>query len=60
MDHRSDPPEAAARRHRVTDLLRLVDDLRRIAYDTSLSDGDAMRRVRDRFLTYDRPEGSAS
>jgi hypothetical protein len=32
---------------RIADVLRLVDDLRAIAFDRSLSDGDVARRVRD-------------
>jgi hypothetical protein len=34
-------------------LLRLVDDVRRLAYDRSLDDADRARRIRDRFGVYD-------
>jgi hypothetical protein len=37
----------------MADLLRLVGDLRRLAYDRSLDDGDRARRMRDRFGVYD-------
>jgi hypothetical protein len=36
-------------RHNWADLLRLVDDLRRLAYDRTLDDGDRARMIRDRF-----------
>ena len=36
------PPEP---RHGWADLLRLVDDVRRLAYDRSLAPDDAMRRI---------------
>jgi hypothetical protein len=34
-------------------LLRLVGDVRRLAYDRSLAPDDAMGRIRDRFGVYD-------
>jgi hypothetical protein len=40
-------------RHSWAELLRLVDDLRRLAYDRSLDDADRARRIRDRFGVYD-------
>jgi hypothetical protein len=40
-------------RHGWADLLRLVGDVRRLAYDRSLAPDDAMRRIRDRFGVYD-------
>ncbi|HEU0212947.1 MAG TPA: hypothetical protein VFR13_02595 [Jiangellaceae bacterium] len=40
-------------RHGWADLLRLVGDVRRLAYDSSLAPDDAMRRIRDRFGVYD-------
>jgi hypothetical protein len=36
-------------RHSWTDLLRLVDDVRRLAYDRSLAPDGAMRHIRDAF-----------
>ena len=40
-------------RHGWADLLRLVDAVRRLAYDRTLADDDAMRRIRDAFAEYD-------
>jgi hypothetical protein len=40
-------------RHSWADLLRLVDDLRRLAHDRTLDDADRARRIRDRFGEYD-------
>ena len=40
-------------RHGWAELLRLVGDLRRLAYDRALAPDDAMRRIRDRFGVYD-------
>jgi hypothetical protein len=37
------PPD----RHSITDLLRLVDELKRLAFDRSLDDADRSRRIRD-------------
>jgi hypothetical protein len=37
----------------LADLLRLVDGVRRLAYDSSLAPDDAMRRIRDRFGVHD-------
>jgi hypothetical protein len=45
------PPEPA--RHGWAELLRLVDALRRLAYDFTLAPDDAMRRIRDAFCDYD-------
>jgi hypothetical protein len=45
------PPEPG--RHGWTDLLRLVDDIRRLAHDHSLDDADRARRIRDRIGEYD-------
>jgi hypothetical protein len=44
--------------HGWADLLRLVGDVRRLAYDRSLAPDDAMRRIRDRFLDYDHPDAN--
>jgi hypothetical protein len=44
------PPEPT---HNWADLLRLVGDVRRLAYDRSLDDADRARRIRDRFGEYD-------
>jgi hypothetical protein len=44
------PPE---RPHTWAELLTLVGDLRRLAYDRSLDDADQARRIRDRFGVYD-------
>jgi hypothetical protein len=46
------PPQEPGH-HNWAELLRLVDDVRRLAYDCSLGPGDAMRRIRDRFGVYD-------
>ena len=46
------PPQAPGR-HGWADLLRLVGDVRRLAYDRSLAPNDAMRRIRDTFGVYD-------
>ena len=40
-------------RHSWTDLLRLVDDVRRLAHDRSLAPDGAMRHIRDVFGVYD-------
>jgi hypothetical protein len=48
------PTEPA--RHSIAELLRLVGAIRRIAYDITLSPGDALRRVRDAFADYDDPD----
>ena len=50
------PTTPEPRRHAWADLLRLVGDLRRLAYDRSLDDGDRARRIRDRFGLYDDGE----
>jgi hypothetical protein len=39
--------------HSCADLLRLIDDLRRLAYDRSLDDADRARRIRDRLGEHD-------
>jgi hypothetical protein len=51
--HASGPPSP---QHTWADLLRLVGAIQRIAYGRSLEPDDQMRRVRDLFLAYDRPE----
>jgi hypothetical protein len=50
------PPEPG--HHGIAETLRLVDVLRRLAYNRSLAPDDAMRRIRDAFAEHDRPEGS--
>ena len=47
----TNPPEPPRRGW--ADLLRLVRDLRTLAYDPSLDDDDRARRIRDRFGEYD-------
>ena len=42
------PPQQPGR-HGWAELLRLVGDVRRLAYDRSLAPDDAMRRIRDAF-----------
>jgi hypothetical protein len=44
------PPE---RRHGITELLRLVAAVRRIAHDRSLPPAEALGRIRDQFTEYD-------
>jgi hypothetical protein len=44
------PPEPG---HNWSDLLRLVDELKRLAFDRSLDDADRARRIRDRFGEHD-------
>ncbi|MGH3944499.1 MAG: hypothetical protein ACRDSI_05570 [Pseudonocardiaceae bacterium] len=51
------PPDPG--RHGIAELLGLVGDLRRLAYDRGLAPDDAMRRIRDRFHDYDHPEVDA-
>jgi len=50
------PPEPG--RHGWADVLRLVSEIRRIAYARTLEPDDQMRRIRDLFLEYDRPEAA--
>jgi hypothetical protein len=50
----TNPPAEPARRHGIAELLRLVDALRRLAYDPTLAPDDAMRRIRDLFADHDR------
>jgi hypothetical protein len=50
VSHTIPPPEPS---HNWADLLRLVDRLRRLAYDFSLAPDDAMRRIRDEFGVHD-------
>jgi hypothetical protein len=45
------PPHEPGR-HRWAELLKLVDDLRRLAYDRTLEPDDATCRIRDRFGEY--------
>jgi hypothetical protein len=51
------PPEPG--RHGIAELLTLVGEIRRLAYDRSLDDADRARRIRDRFGEYDHPEVDA-
>jgi hypothetical protein len=44
-------------RRGINELLRLVGAVRRIAYDPSLDDDDALRRIRDAFHDYDHKGG---
>ena len=44
------PPEP---RHGIAEALRLIDAVRRIAYDPALEPADALRRIRDQFLVHD-------
>jgi hypothetical protein len=46
------PPHEPGR-HGIAELLTLVGDLRRLAYDRSLDDADRARRIRDRLGVYD-------
>ena len=46
------PPQEPGR-HGWADLLSLVGDVRRLAYDRSLEPDNAMRLIRDRFGEYD-------
>ena len=50
------PPEPA--RHGITELLKLVGAIRRIAYDVTLEAGDALRRIRDLYAEYDQSKGA--
>jgi hypothetical protein len=50
------PPEPA--RHGIAESLALIDHLRRLAFDGSLSPDDALRRVRDAFNAHDQ-EGTS-
>ena len=45
-------------RHGIAEALRLIDELRRLAYNRSLAPDDAMRRIRDAFAEHDHPEAS--
>jgi hypothetical protein len=40
-------------RHGWAELLTLVGAVRRTAYDRTLEPGDALRRIRDEFKSYD-------
>ncbi|HET6918751.1 MAG TPA: hypothetical protein VFI46_04710 [Jiangellaceae bacterium] len=44
------PPEP---RHSIADLLRLLDAVRRLAFDRSLDDADRSRRIRDAIREHD-------
>ena len=44
------PPE---RRHSIAELLRLLDELRRIAFDRSIDDADRARGIRDAIREHD-------
>jgi hypothetical protein len=52
-NHRKNPRTGLRYRHNWADLLRLVDDLRRLAHDRTLDDADRARRIRDRFGEHD-------
>jgi hypothetical protein len=39
--------------HNWADLLKLVDELRRIAFDRSIDDADRARRIRDAIREHD-------
>ena len=45
------PPE---RRHGITELLRLVAAVRRIAHDRTLPPSEALGRIRDAYRDYDQ------
>jgi hypothetical protein len=45
------PPDPG--RHGWAELLTLVGAIRRLAYSQSLAPDDAMRRIRDAFVSYD-------
>ena len=50
MTYSIPPPEP---RHGIAELLALLDGIRRIAFDYSLTDGDVARRVRDLLREHD-------
>jgi hypothetical protein len=39
--------------HSISDTLALVDNLRQLAFDRTLSDGEGMMRIRDAFRDHD-------
>ena len=51
------PPE---RRHGITELLRLVAAVRRIAHDRTLPPSEALGRIRDAYRDYDHRRASES
>ena len=51
------PPE---RRHGITELLRLVSAVRRIAHDRTLPPSEALGRIRDAFQDYDEGSGGTA
>ncbi|HEX2361806.1 MAG TPA: hypothetical protein VHI11_07015 [Jiangellaceae bacterium] len=50
------PPEP---RHGITELLRLVGAVRRLAFDRNLPPPEALGRIRDLFRGYDDRRGGA-
>ena len=40
--------------HSIAETLALVDELRRLAHDTTLEPDDALRRIRDTFADHDQ------
>ena len=46
-------PPSEPGRHGIADVLRLVDQVRAVAFDRTLSDGDVARRVRDLLRKHD-------
>jgi len=53
-------PILPAHRHTWAELLRLVDTIRRLAYDRTMEPDDQMRQIRDAFLDYDEGSGTTS
>jgi hypothetical protein len=47
------PPEP---RHGITELLRLVGAVRRLAFDRTLQPPEALGRIRDAFRSYDEED----
>jgi hypothetical protein len=50
LDGRQGPESQSAD---LAELRRLIDDVRRLAYDRTLDDADRARRIRDRFGEHD-------
>jgi hypothetical protein len=59
VDHNPPIPPNPGSCHGWAELLALVDELRRLAHDTTLAPDDAMRRVRDLFADCDDHRGGA-
>ena len=51
-------PPHQPRRHGITELLHLVDGLRRLAFDNTLPPPEALGRIRDAFADYDQRGGT--